>query len=374
MKKILILGGYGYTGKFLAKHLLEQSAATIVLAARNTDKLQSYANQLNSDFGGERVSTVFADASNAVSLQNALKDVNLFLVAAPVTQYAETVIRAALDSGTDYLDVQLSARKFTLLKNLEQDIEKAGLCFITEAGFHPGLPSAMVRYAALHLDKLNSAMTACYLNMGKTLPYSDAVNELMEAFKNYQAQVFKNGRWTKPGSYQQRTIDFGNGIGLRKCYSMFFEELQDLPELYPSLTDVGFYISGSHWFVDLFITPLIIAGVKIGPRNIIPPLGKLFWWGMQTFHKPPYLVLLKIEASGEKEGRPVNITVTIEHKDGYELTAIPVVAALLQYLDGSVRKPGLWLMGHFAEPKRLFSDMEKMGVLIKTMITEEKND
>jgi len=365
MKKILILGGYGYTGRLLAKHLLVQSKAKIVLAARNIDKLQAYTSQLNSEFDGERVSAVFADASNALSLHDALRGVDLLLVAAPTTQYAETVIRAALNNRTDYLDVQLSSRKLAILKNLKTDIENAGLCFITEAGFHPGLPSAMIRYAAFHLEQLNSAITACFLNMGKTLPYSDAVNELMEAFKDYQAQVYKNGCWTKPGNYQIRTIDFGDKIGLRKCYSMFFEELRNLPELYPSLIDAGFYVSGVHWFVDWFITPLVIAGLKVAPKNVIRPLGKLLWWGMQTFPKPPYLVLLKMEASGVKAGKPMNITLTVEHKDGYELTAIPVVAALLQYLDGSTRKPGLWLMGHLAEPQRLFSDMEKMGVVVK---------
>ncbi|MBM3125238.1 MAG: hypothetical protein FJZ87_09205, partial [Chloroflexi bacterium] len=51
----------------------------------------------------------------------------------------------------------------------------------------------------------------------------------------------------------------------------------------------------------------------------------------------------------------------IEHPDGYELTAIPVVAYLLQYLDGSTRKVGLHMMGHVAEPLRLFEDMQRMG-------------
>jgi hypothetical protein len=39
---------------------------------------------------------------------------------------------------------------------------------------------------------------------------------------------------------------------------------------------------------------------------------------------------------------------------------------LLQYLEGSGRRPGLWMMGHLAEPVRLMKDMEKMGVLVQT--------
>ena len=54
----------------------------------------------------------------------------------------------------------------------------------------------------------------------------------------------------------------------------------------------------------------------------------------------------------------------IAHPDGYELTAIPVVAYLLQYLDGTARREGVHMMGHIAEPVRLFKDMGRMGAEI----------
>ena len=377
MATILILGGYGYTGRLLARHLLEQSGARIVLAARHLEKVQAYASQLNTEFNGERVSAVRTDAADMQSLREALRDIDLLLVAAPTTQYVEIVIRTALDSGVDYLDVQLGARKLALLKSLAPDIERAGRCFITEAGFHPGLPSAMIRYAASQLDRVDTAITAAYLaylNMGKKMPYSEAVDELMEVFRDYQAEVFKSGRWTKTGwfEFDVRKVSFGGEIGVRQCYSMFFEELRALPEIYPTLKDVGFYISGSHWFVDWVITPLAMVGMKIAPRYAIRPMGKLVWWGMQTFPKPPYLVLLKVEAAGEKRGKPAKVEASVSHPDGYELTAIPVVAALLQYLDGPARRPGLWMMGHLVEPVRLFEDMKRMGIQVTTTITQDQ--
>ena len=265
MAKILILGGYGFTGKRLAHHLLAQTEAEIILGGRHIEKAQSYADQLNAEFTGGRVSACFMDAADRPSLSQALRGVDLLLVAAPTTQHAEWVIRAALDSGTDYLDVQLSARKLALLQSLTPDIKRAGRCFITEAGFHPGLPAAMIRWAAGHLERLDSALTAGYLNIGRSTPYSEAVDELMEVFQSYQAQVFKDGRWTKPGSYEIRKVDFGGEIGVRQCYSMFFEELQALPEMYPALREMGFYISGSNWFVDYVLTMVVMAGLKIAP-------------------------------------------------------------------------------------------------------------
>lgn len=372
MTNILILGGSGMTGRLLARHLLEQSTAKIVLAARHLDKVESLAFKLNSQFGGSRVSAVYADAANAESLRTALSGMDIIIVAAPTTQHSDTVIRTTLECGVDYLDVQFSSRKLAVLKSFDADIKQSGRCFITEAGFHPGLPSAMVRYAALHLDGITSATTAGFLNMGGDLPYTEAVDELMEAFKDYHTDVYREGKWIASGGFKSRKIDFGEGIGVRACYPMFFEELRNLPAMYPTLEDAGFYISGTNRLVDWIVTPLVMAGLKIAPAKSIKPMGKLMWWGMRKSAKPPYVVLLKVDAEGAKEGKHAAFTATVSHQDAYELTAIPVVAALLQYLDGSARKPGLWMMGHIVEPIRLFKDMEKMGVAVRRSV-EIKN-
>jgi hypothetical protein len=36
-------------------------------------------------------------------------------------------------------------------------------------------------------------------------------------------------------------------------------------------------------------------------------IGKLLWWGMDTFHKRPYQVELQVKASAIKGGKPVDM-------------------------------------------------------------------
>ncbi len=372
--RFLLLGGYGYTGKLLARRLLEESAVEIILAGRHADRAREYAEQLNAEFGGQRISSCRVDAASRDDLLRALTGTNFLLVAAPATRYAETVIRAALDAEVDYLDIQLDANKLALLKSLAPEIERAGRCFITEAGFHPGLPAAMVRYAATQMDTIDTAVLGGYLNMGRALPYSEAVDELMEAFRHYEGQVYEEGGWTKTSAYKTRKIDFSGEIGVRNCFSMFFEELRELPKLIPSLRELGFYMSGINWMVDWVITPLVMAGLQIPSARLSRRLGKITWWGMQNFSRPPYLVALQVEAAGERAGKPVKLVCRLAHPDGYEFTAIPVVACLRQYLDGTARRPGLWLMGHLVEPERLFEDMERMGVQVALETILRKRD
>lgn len=360
MATILILGGYGATGRSLTRHLLAQTSYQIIVGGRNIDKALGFVDSLCDP----RVTAQRVDAADPTSLKQALRRVNFLLVAAPTTHHTETVVRSALDAGVDYLDVQFADTKLATLRAHEREIHEKELCFVTEAGYHPGLPSAMIRYAASKVECISSAQVAGYLNMGR-LPYTEAVDELMEAFIHYQAQVLKYGNWTSPRSWDMRKFDFGAEVGRRTCYSMFFEELRCLPAMYPALKEMGFYISGSNPLADLILTPIIMVGLKIAPRRGIRPLGKLMWWAMGK-SKPPYKVVLKVEASGYRRGKQVQVEASIEHEDGYELTAMPVVALLKQY--DYVRRPGLHMMGHLADPDCLFQDLERMGAKVTITI------
>jgi saccharopine dehydrogenase (NAD+, L-lysine-forming) len=85
MTKILILGGYGQTGRPLARHLLRQSPVEIVIAGRSLEKATACAAQLNAEFAGGRVSAARADAASAESLRAVLHGVDLMVIAAPAT-------------------------------------------------------------------------------------------------------------------------------------------------------------------------------------------------------------------------------------------------------------------------------------------------
>jgi saccharopine dehydrogenase (NAD+, L-lysine-forming) len=288
------------------------------------------------------------------------------VVASSTAEHVETVARAAIDAGSDYLDVQYSTAKLATLRALEGAIQRAGLCFITDGGFHPGLPAALVRYAAGQLDRLDSARVGSVIKIDwASLDLSPAtVQELTGELLDFQMASFRDGRWQAQWTGYQH-FDFGPPFGRQGCAAMMLEEMRSLPDMIPSLRETGFFVGGFNWFADWVAMPLGMAAVKLAPQRGLRPAGDLLEWSLKRWSRPPYGTVLQMEASGVQHGQPVALRVRLAHDDGYVLTAVPVVACLLQYLDGQIRQPGLQIQAHLVEPTRLLHDMARMGIAVQ---------
>ena len=373
-KSILILGGYGNAGLAIARLLLEWTGARLALAGRDHSRAIEAAAELNSQFvqkdpsgKGFRVSSIQADASNEYDLKRALAGVDLLVVASSTARYAREVASAALAAGVDYLDIQYSTAKVKTLRSMASEIEGAERCFITDGGFHPGLPAALVRYAGNSIDHLERAVVGCALRVDwKAFTVGDeTAEEFMSEMLDYQLLFYKDGQWRKAKMWRMKDflrMDYGEPFGRPYAAPMLLEEMRGLPEMIPSLREIGFYVTGFNWFVDWVLFPLGMLALRLWPKAALRPVGRLIFWGMETFSKPPYGITLQLEASGQDEGQPKALTVRITHEDGYFLTAAPTVACIMQYLDGTAARPGLHFMAHVMEPARILQDIEKMGV------------
>ena len=370
-RTFLILGGYGQTGRLIARFLLAESDAHVVLAGRNLERAEQLANQLNQEFAGHRARARKVDASSAESLVVGLKGVDFLVVACSTARYAREVAIAALQAGVDYLDVQYSQEKSHLLMALAGDIERAGRCFITDAGFHPGLPAALVRYADGCFDHLLVAYVSSLIRVDwRELSLSPStLEEFVSEMLEYEASFYKDGLWQKArlaGMLDSRNVDFGPPFGRQYVVPMMLAEMRSIPQMFSTLQQTGFYISGFNWFVDWFVLPLSMFALWLSPRTALKPVSRLLFWGLQAFSRPPFGVILKVEARGEKDGSLREVELSLCHPDGYVFTAVPVVACLLQYLDGCAKKPGLWMMSHLVDPGRLIHDMQRMGIEVKS--------
>jgi saccharopine dehydrogenase (NAD+, L-lysine-forming) len=366
-KTILVLGGYGGAGTAISRMVLKETDADLIVAGRRKERAEAVAEALNRDFSGDRASWAFADASDPKTLSEPFGRADLVIDAATTTSFVETTARYSLEAEADYLDIHYPQEVVAVLEGLAPEVEGAGLTFVTQAGFFPGLPSVFVRRAGAFFTKYRRA--AASVAMRTDFDFGGAVLEFVDTLGDYSAEVYRGGEWRRAGYRDVRKVDFGPPLGERACYPTTLAEMSDLPERL-GIEELGAYVAGLNWFVDYLVTPLSFALGKVKRGLGREKLAQLMIWGSKRFKPEGEAVALVLEAEGEKEGKGVTVRMKAGHDDVYEFTAMPVAAFLLQYLDGSARKPGLAMMGHLVDPKRFVEDLERMGAEVEVDVRE----
>jgi len=359
---VLLLGGYGGVGRTLARFLLKETRIDIVIAGRRKETADELAATLNREFPDNRVTSRYADATNQASLIEAFRDVQMVIVLTTTPDHIMQIGQAALISGCDYLDILVSESTLHDLEELSSSIEQQKRTFITQAGFHPGLPAVFIRYGAQYFDKYEKAVVSMAMNA--RFERAEQVVEIISIVSEFNADIYKAGVWKKATYKDAITVDMGNRFGKIQLFPIQMAEIKKMPEMY-NLSETGVYVSGFNWFVDYLVLPIILVTQKIKKGSALGLLTKLFTWGVNTFSSPYQGVVFINEAEGIRDDKKKQVRIVAEHDDAYHFTAIPVVAFLKQYFDGLLPS-GLWMMGHVVDEKALFSDMEKMGVKIRT--------
>jgi saccharopine dehydrogenase-like NADP-dependent oxidoreductase len=167
---------------------------------------------------------------------------------------------AAIKIGIDYLDIHHPQRNVPVLMNLAPEIKNAGLCFITQAGFYPGLPSVLTRFASMFFTRYRKSVVEVAMNT--QFDKGGSLDEFIDSLGDYSAEVFKGGKWEQGGPRDWVKIDFGSSIGSKICYPMTMVEMKALPGAL-GLEEAGVYAAGLNWFVDYLVTPAAVALGKV---------------------------------------------------------------------------------------------------------------
>ncbi len=367
-----ILGGYGGTGKHIVRLLLEYADAHLVIAGRQILRARQFARECNEQAGTERVCATYAHAAAPESVMHAFDGARLLIVASPTGRFTEETATAALETGCDWLDIQYYTPKLAVLKGLAQRIEGAGRCFITDAGLHPGLPALLVRHAATYFDVLEVANVFAAFNPRGGFPRTPSLYEFTRELMRFRCGAYRDGQWrffSGLGAGEGQQTDFDFGFGTRLCTPMMLEEMQALPEMFPTLRETGFYVAGFNWFVDWVVMPLLWLSGRVAPRLWVKPMAQLVYWGTRLCANPPYGAVVKVQACGWQGEQKHQLSLQLYHPDPYLFTAIATVAGVLQYLRGRGRKTGLWLAGQLYDPQEALWDMQRMGVTVRQEVS-----
>ena len=364
MFRILIIGGYGNTGRLIAEYLLKfTSDVHVTLAGRNEEKARQLAETLNADFPG-RVAAAGLDLSDEAAVDRAVAQTGLVVNAAGAIPHTRNVAKALALRQKNAIDTQLAtSEKIKVLEEFAPGFEKAGVTYITDGGFHPGLPAAMLRLAAARTDTLEKANVYSALKFDwRGLEFSpETMMEFIGEFRSYRLPLYIDGQWKDQSGWKSFSYDFGPPFGKQYCVPMQLPEMEDVTKQLPALRETGFLVTGFNPVADYLLLPFLLLALRVLPPSSDKWLSKLLFWGLK-FGRPPFGIELVADCTGQKGGKPVHFKIKVSNPAGYLMTAVPVVACLLQVLDGSVKKPGLWRQALVAEPERFFEDMRRMGI------------
>lgn len=278
MGKVLIIGAGG-VGSVVA-HKCAQNPdvfSEITLASRTKSKCDAIAADIAKRLKKKapKFQTAGVDADNVPELVKLINKVKPEMVINVALPYQDLhIMDACLKTGVNYLDTAnyepLDEARFCYKWQWDYQarFKKAGLMAVLGSGFDPGVTSVFTMWALKkHFDKIDT-LDIIDCNAGDHgQPFATNFNpEINIREVTAKGRYYENGKWieTAPLS-QSHMFNFPNGIGDKKIYLLYHEELESLAKFVPGLKRARFWMT----FSDNYLKHLEVLG-NVGMTRIDP--------------------------------------------------------------------------------------------------------
>ncbi|EPR44698.1 Saccharopine dehydrogenase [Desulfovibrio sp. X2] len=386
MSKTLIIGAGG-VGRVVA-HKCAQAPeifSELMLASRTKEKCDAIAAELP-----RPVSTARVDADKVPELVALLKDYKPKLVINVALPYQDlTIMDACLECGVDYLDTanyeppDVAKFEYKWQWAYQDRFEKAGLMALLGSGFDPGVTNVFTAYARKHHFARMDQLDIIDCNAGDhgqafATNFNPEIN-IREV--TARGRYYEHGDWveTDPLSWAW-TYDFPEGIGKRKCFLMYHEELESLVRHFPEIKRARFWMTfGENYLKHLSvlenigmtrIDPVEFRGQKIVPlqflKAVLPDPGSL---GPLTKGRT---CIGNVIAGEGKDGKAKRYYIyqICDHEEAYRetnsqaisyTTGVPAMVGAAMMVKGIWHKPGVWNMEQF-DPDPFLEELARRGL------------
>ncbi len=203
---IVVYGSTGYPGKLIASEL-ERAGADFVLAGRNREKLDQVAAGLGRDVEVQAVSL-----DDQAGLHSLLEGCSAVIACAgPFHLHGEPVMRAAVETGTHYLDTTGEQPYMRLAwERYDRPASEAGVAVIPAMGFDY-VPGDMI--ASLTADGMGDLDTLRLGYRAKMQPTRGTMLSALEMIKGGDVE-WRDGHFEPASQTASRgTFDFGPPLG-----------------------------------------------------------------------------------------------------------------------------------------------------------------
>ncbi len=337
--RVLIIGGYGNFGRFIARMLARDDNIQLIIAGRNQEKARTLASTLKTQNAPE---TAGLDVHEP--LDAALEVINPDIVIhtpGPFQGQTYKVARACIRNGCHYVDLA-DARAFVDgIDELDQLAREQGILICAGASSVPCLTAAIVdeyidKFARLEgLDY--GIATAQRTNRG--LATTSAV--LSYAGKPFKTLV--NGEMTDIyGWLGLRWRKFW-GLNVRALGNCDVPDLAIFPKRYPDLRTIRFRAGLELKFLHLFLW--MFSGMA--RFRLFPPLQPLAPFMLRisylfdVFGRDDSGFFMRLTGEGEEgEAREISFDLVAHHGDGLNIPVMPAILMARKLAKGEINERG----------------------------------
>jgi saccharopine dehydrogenase (NAD+, L-lysine-forming) len=271
MPKVMIIGAGGVSQVVTHKCARVPEVFTdILLASRTIEKCDRIAAQLS-----RAIQTARVDADNVPELVALVERFKPELVINVALPYQDLhIMDACLETGVDYLDTANyeppdEARFcYQWQWDYHERFKERGIMALLGSGFDPGVTNVFCAWAKKHHFDEIEEIDIIDCNAGEHgQPFATNFNpEINIREVTAKGRYFDQGRWveTEPLAVAKE-FDFPEGIGPRKIYLMYHEELESIVKHIPEVKKARFWMT----FSDNYLNHLEVLG-NVGMTRIDP--------------------------------------------------------------------------------------------------------
>jgi saccharopine dehydrogenase (NAD+, L-lysine-forming) len=252
MTKVLIIGAGGVGGVVAHKAALAHDVFSDVLLASRTlsrcDKIAADIKQLH----GRTVHTAQVDADRVPELVRLLKDYQPRLVINVALPYQDlSIMDACLEAGVDYLDTanyeppDVAKFEYSWQWAYQERFAKAGRMALLGSGFDPGVTNVFCAYVQKHLlDEIHTVDIMDCNGGSHGKPFATNFNpEINLREITARGRYWERGEWIETDPLSQSMMFDYPGVGDRKSYLLYHEELESLAKNLKGLQRIRFWMT-----------------------------------------------------------------------------------------------------------------------------------
>jgi len=274
MSKVLIVGAGGVGGVVAHKCAADKETfSEVVLASRTRARCEKIQKQVRELRGREiEIAQVDADdVTQAVALIDRVKPDLLINVALPYQDLP--LMDACLETGVDYLDTanyeppHEAKFEYKWQWAYQDRFKAASIMGLLGSGFDPGVTNVFCAYAQKNLFDEIDYVDILDCNAGvHGHPFATNFNpEINIREITQRGRYWENGKWVEIEPMSESWVFDFPGVGERKAYLLYHEELESLVKHIDGLKRIRFWMT----FGDEYITHLRVLQ-NVGMTSIEP--------------------------------------------------------------------------------------------------------